>query len=116
MSFAALIIEVCFTRVVSFKLFYYYTYLVIGLSLLGLGSGGVLVAVSRRLRQARTDTVLLWSFVLGGIGVVASYVAVAKTSLDSLAIWDYGTGSAKSMGDLLLICLCIFIPFVAHRA
>ncbi len=113
MSFAVLLIEVCYTRVVSFKLYYYYTYLVIGLALLGLGAGGVFVALSRRLRQARTDTVLLWGFLLGGIAVVASYVAVAKTSLDSLAIWDYGSGSAKSMGDLLLICLCIFIPFVA---
>ena len=68
----------------------------------------------RRLRQARTDTVLLWSFLLGGAGVVASYVVVAYTSLDSLAIWDYGTsGSAKSMGELLAICVFIFVPFVA---
>ena len=100
--------------VISFKLYYYYTYLVIGLALLGLGSGGVLVAVSRRLRRARTNTVLLWGFLLGGVTVVASYVAVAKTSLDSLAIWDYGTsGSAKSMGELLAICVFIFVPFVS---
>jgi hypothetical protein len=113
-SFAALLIEVCYTRVISFKLFYYYTYLVIGLALLGIGTGGVLVAVSRRLRQARTDTVLLWSFLLGALAVVASYVAVAYTSLDSLAIWDYGTwGSARSMGELLAICVCIFLPFIA---
>jgi MFS family permease len=113
-SFAVLLIEVCYTRVISFKLYYYYTYLVIGLALLGLGSGGVLVAVSRRLRAARTNTVLLWSFLLGGIGVVASYVVVAYTSLDSLEIWDYGTrGSAASMGRLLAICLFIFVPFVA---
>jgi len=113
-SFAALLIEVCYTRVVSFKLFYYYTYLIIGLALLGIGTGGVLVAVSRRLREARTDTVLLWSFLLGGAGVVVSYVVVAYTSLNSLAIWDYGTvRSAKSMGELLAICLFIFVPFVA---
>ncbi len=113
-SFAALLIEVCYTRVISFKLFYYYTYLIIGLALLGIGTGGVLVALSRRLRQARTDTVLLWSFLLGGVGVVVSYVVVAYTSLDSLAIWDYGTsGSARSMGELLAICVFIFVPFVA---
>ncbi len=113
-SFAALLIEVCYTRVISFKLFYYYTYLIIGLALLGIGTGGVLVALSRRLRQARTDTVLLWSFLLGGAGVVVSYVVVAYTSLDSLSIWDYGTsGSAKSMGELLAICVFIFVPFVA---
>ena len=113
MSFAVLLIEVCYTRVISFKLYYYYTYLVIGLALLGLGSGGVLVAVSQRVRQARTNTVLLWSFVLGGVGVVASYVVVAYVSLDSLSIWDYGWGSVKSMGELFAICVFIFVPFVA---
>ncbi|HXP33170.1 MAG TPA: hypothetical protein VN820_04090, partial [Acidimicrobiales bacterium] len=113
-SFAVLLVEVCYTRVISYKLFYYYTYLIIGLALLGLGTGGVLVAVSRRLRRARTDTVLLWSFLLGGVAVVGSYVAVAYTTLDSLAIWDYGTsGSAKSMGELVAICVFIFVPFVA---
>ncbi len=103
MSFAALLIEICYTRVISFKLFYYYTYLVIGLALLGhRDRAASWWRVSRRLRQARTDTVLLWSFLLGGVSVVVSYVVVAYTSLDSLAIWDYGTsGSAKSMGELL---------------
>jgi hypothetical protein len=113
-SFAAILIEICYTRVISFKLFYYYTYLVIGLALLGIGAGGVMVALSRRLREARTETVLLWSFLLGAAGVVASYVVVSYTALDSLDIWRYGTtGSAKSMGALLAICVFIFVPFVA---
>ncbi len=116
-SFAALLVEVCYTRVVSYKLFYYYTYLVIGLALLGIGTGGVLVTVSRRLRQARTDTVLLWGLLLGALSVVTSYVVVAYTSLNTLAIWDYGTfASAKSMGELLAICLFLFVPFVAPGA
>jgi hypothetical protein len=39
---------------------------------------------------------------------------VAYTSLDSLEIWRYGTsGSAKSMAELLAVCLLIFVPFVA---
>lgn len=112
-SFAALLIEICYTRVISYKLFYYYTYLIIGLALLGIGTGGVLVAVSARLRRARTDTVLLWSFLLGALCVVASYVVVAHISLDTLSIWRYGTTGAKSMGDLLAICLLVFVPFVA---
>jgi hypothetical protein len=33
-SFAGLLLEISYTRIVSFKLFYYYTYLVIGLALL----------------------------------------------------------------------------------
>ena len=39
---AGLLLEVGYTRIVSYKLWYYYTYLVIGLALLGIGSGGVL--------------------------------------------------------------------------
>ena len=48
-SFAALLLEVSYTRVISFKLFYYYTYLVIGLALLGIGCGGVVVALQNAL-------------------------------------------------------------------
>src|SRR5260370_33647118 len=43
-SLAGLLLEVGYTRIVSFKLWYYYTYLVIGLALLGIGSGSVFVA------------------------------------------------------------------------
>ena len=50
-SLAGLLLEVGYTRIVSYKLWYYYTYLVIGLALLGIGSGGVFVVVCRRLRQ-----------------------------------------------------------------
>src|SRR2546425_7280784 len=55
-SFAALLLEISYTRVISFKLFYYYTYLVIGLALLGIGCGGVIVAVSPGLPRAQTRT------------------------------------------------------------
>ena len=44
-SLAGLLLEVGYTRIASYKLLYYYTYLVIGLALLGIGSGGVFVAI-----------------------------------------------------------------------
>ena len=50
-SFSALVIEISYTRIISYKLFYYYVYLAIGLALLGIGTGGVLVAISKRLRR-----------------------------------------------------------------
>ena len=55
---AGLLLEVAYTRIVSYKLWYYYTYLVIGLSLLGIGSGGVLVAVCEPLRRWPTDRII----------------------------------------------------------
>ena len=46
-----LTLEIAYTRVISFKLFYYYTYFVIGLALLGLGASSAVVALSSRLRS-----------------------------------------------------------------
>ena len=51
-----MLLEISYTRIVSFKLFYYYTYLVIGLALLGIGTGGVFVVVSKRLQRASTGS------------------------------------------------------------
>ena len=44
-SAAALLLEVGYTRVLSFKLVYYFTYVVIGIALLGLGTGAGWVAL-----------------------------------------------------------------------
>ncbi|MEZ5268924.1 MAG: hypothetical protein R2789_10320 [Microthrixaceae bacterium] len=48
-----------YTRVISYKLWYYYTYLVIGLAPLpGLGTGATAVVLSSRLRAASTASIL----------------------------------------------------------
>lgn len=113
-SFAALLVEISYTRVISFKLFYYYVYLVIGLAMLGLGLGGVLVAVSRRLRSWSTDAVLFGSFTVGAVVTVGVYVGIAFFRIDTLAVWRYGTGaSTHSFVTLLLMCLGLLSCFVA---
>jgi MFS family permease len=114
MSFAALLLEISYTRVISFKFFYYYTYLVIGLALLGIGTGGVLVAISRRLRRASTDAILMWGLLLGALSVGVGYFVVALTPIDTIAIWDYGTlDSLTNLAALVLICLALFASFIA---
>lgn len=113
-SFAGLLLEISYTRVVSFKLFYYYTYLVIGLALLGIGTGGVLVAVSGRLKRASTDAILLWGLLTGAASVGLGYLVVAKLSIATNEIWDYGTGTSFSnLARLLLICLVLFASFIS---
>ncbi|HEX5365564.1 MAG TPA: hypothetical protein VFW63_02725 [Acidimicrobiales bacterium] len=112
-SVASLLLEVSYTRVVSFKLFYYYTYLVIGLALLGIGSGSVLTSVSARLRRAGTDTVLLLGSLAGAVSVVVGYLVVARIPIDSLAIWRYGTAaSVGNFAKLVLLCLALYASFV----
>ena len=113
-SFAALLLEISYTRVISFKLFYYYTYLVIGLALLGIGCGGVIVAVSRRLRRAETETILRWGLLLGAASVGVGYLVVATVRTDTLTIWEYGSlSSLKNLALLLGICLALFASFIA---
>ncbi len=107
-------LEISYTRVISFKLFYYYTYLVIGLALLGIGCGGVIVAVSRRLRRAETETILVWGLLLGAASVGLGYAVVATIRTDTIAIWDYGSGASfANLARLLVICLALFASFVA---
>jgi hypothetical protein len=112
-SFAALLLEIAYTRVVSFKLFYYYTYLVIGLALLGLGAGAVLMAVSPRLKRARTDAILITASLVAAVGIAVSYLVVARLGIASLKVWDYGTrASFSSLARLVVICLALFASFV----
>ena len=111
--FAALLLEVSYTRVVSYKLFYYYTYLVIGLALLGIGSGSVVASVSRRVRQASTDGIMMLGSLFGAVSVIVGYLIVARLPIASLDIWLYGTGdSLVNLAKLVVICLALYASFV----
>ena len=111
--FAALLLEVSYTRVVSYKLFYYYTYLVIGLALLGIGSGSVVTSVSRRVRQASTDGIMMLGSLFGAVSVVVGYLIVARLPIASLDIWRYGTGdSLVNLAKLVVICLALYASFI----
>lgn len=113
-SLAGLLLEIAYTRIVSYKLWYYYTYLVIGLALLGIGSGGVFVAVSRSLRRWTTDTVVAVCSIAGAVTVAAGYVVIARVPVDSIAIWDYGTrASFANIAALGVICFALYATFLA---
>ncbi|MFL6204157.1 MAG: hypothetical protein ACJ739_02285 [Acidimicrobiales bacterium] len=112
-SLAGLLLEVAYTRVISFKLFYYYTYFVVGLALLGIGSGAVAFAVSKRLQRTSTDALLRNGLVGGSVLVGAGYLIAARIPVDTRAIWDYGTASSfANLAALLLVCLTIYASFL----
>ncbi len=111
-SFAVLLLEIAYTRIISFKLYYYFTYLVIGISLLGLGAGGVMVAVSRRVREASTESVLSRCAVLGALAVGVSYFVIAKLPTNAITVWDYNWQGLKNAFLLLVLCLALFIAFL----
>ena len=111
---AGLLLEVGYTRIVSFKLLYYYTYLVIGLSLLGIGSGAIAVAMWAPIRRATTERVIALCSLVAAVSIPLGYLVVARLRIDTLAIWDYGSGSSfASLGRLALICFVLFASFVA---
>lgn len=113
-SLASLLLEVAYTRVVSYKLWYYYTYLVLGLALLGIGSGGIFVVVWPRLRRAATDSIVAICALGGALSIALGYIIVALTPIDTVKIWDYGTaGSAKNLFLLAVICFTLFASFIA---
>lgn len=118
-SLAVILLEVSYTRVFSFKLVYYFTYLVIGISLLGLGSGGVLVAIFARLRRAEPERLILGASLVGALTVLAGYflIALLPLNLFRMVMWITRGGHWGSvlleLGKLALVCVTLFIPFLA---
>jgi len=110
--FASLLLEISYTRLISFKLFYYYTYLIIGLALLGIGSGGVFVAISSRLRRMELTALLAACSVAAGVATIVSYFVIAGVSIDTKAIWA-AENIGANISRLLLICVALFSTFIA---
>ena len=104
-SFAGILLEISYTRLISFKLFYYYTYLIIGFALLGMGSGAVLVAILPRLQRLPLAALLSKTCLIGAASVVAGYVFIARISLDSFKIWESLAECARLLGvSFALFC------------
>ncbi len=117
-ALAVILLEVSYTRVFSYKLVYYFTYLIIGISLLGLGAGGVFVAVFERLRTTATERVLLVSCVVAAVAVIASYLLVALVPLHLFRMMmslAHGmvAGPLWTLAKLSLVLFVLFIPFLA---
>jgi hypothetical protein len=110
----SLLLEVGYTRIVSYKLWYYYTYLVIGLALLGIGSGGIALVVSKRIKAASTESIVIGCGIWGGVSVAIGYLVIARIGIDTVQIWDYGTrASITNFLRLGVICFILFASFVA---
>ena len=108
-SFAALLLEISYTRVFSFKISSYYTYLILGLALLGIGAGAVFVALSERLRSLSPGRLLPLISLLGAAATGAGYFVVAGVELST-----YGPpASLGQVARLALVCGVLFSNFLA---
>ncbi len=107
-SFAVLCLEVSYTRIFSFKLYYYFTYLIIGIALLGLGAGGVLLTVVARLRATPPERLIPGCCVVGSAAAALGYLVVAGTEI---AAFELGKRPGE-VAKLLLVCVSLFAPFL----
>ncbi len=117
LSLAVLLLEVSYTRIFSYKLVYFFTYLIIGISLLGLGAGGVAVAMIPRLRRAGIASIPYCALV-GAAGVLIGYVAVSQIQLNAFDLVDAITKGNREItltegAKLLAICFSLFVPYLA---
>lgn len=102
-GFVSLTLEIAYTRVISFKLFYYYTYFVIGLALLGLGAAGAFVSLSNRLRRADTVRLVQRVAPIAALAGVLGYAIVARLAVDVDKIW------VGSKAEALLQLILLFV-------
>ena len=111
-SFAGLLLEIAYTRVISFKFFYYWTYLIIRLGAprdrRRWGARSRLQAPAQgadRAAFARATPV--------GRGSCGDRLHRGRQDrVNTLEIWKYGSKTLSNLGLLLLVCFAIFISFV----
>ncbi len=117
-SAAAILLEVSYTRVFSFKLVYYFSYLIIGIALLGLGAAGVAVATMPRLRRVATTRLLPMTCLLGAVAILVGYLVIARVQLNAFALVSTtytheGWTALREGSKLVVLCLALFAPFFA---
>ena len=107
-SFALILIEIAYTRIFSFKIYYYFTYLIIGISLLGLGTGGVLVSMFSRIRETDLSSLIPSAGSAAAAVTVIGYFVIASVSLEGAEL----TTSPFQISKLVLISFLLFLPFL----
>jgi hypothetical protein len=106
-SLAGLLLEISYTRIFSFKVSSYFTYLLIGFALLGIGSGGVLMAIAKGWRRRSGEEVLPPLSFVTSLVVVLGYLVVARTELSTFA----PPASLGQVTNLAVVCLAVFAAF-----
>lgn len=118
LALAAILLEISYTRILSFKLVYYFTYLVIGLALLGLGAGGIAVSVSARLRAWSTERLVTLAAVATAGAVVAGYLVVAGVQLNAFDMVQAAVSGDRAVAwregaKLLALAVLLALPFLS---
>jgi spermidine synthase len=117
LALGVILLEISYTRIFSFKLVYYFTYLIIGVALLGVGAGGVLVAVVPALGRRGPAEIIPRCALVAGAATLAGYLVIALTPLNVFSLVEnlaagQLTGVPAELTKLLLVCLALAAPFL----
>lgn len=105
-----LVLEVALTRIFSVMTYHHFTYLIIGLALLGFGAAGMVLTVNRRFRGDRIRPRLLadcaWLF---GLSLVVCFLLITRTRFEAVAI--YTERDFSQLLSLLILLVLATVPF-----
>ncbi|MBW2272697.1 MAG: hypothetical protein JRG96_05470 [Deltaproteobacteria bacterium] len=107
-SFAAILLEISYTRIFSFKISSYFTFLVLGFALLGTGAGGIFVALWGRLRTSLPESLLPPLLLLGAVTISLGYFVVAGIELSTYEL----PSSLDTAARLVVVCAVLFSNFL----
>ncbi|MFW2440455.1 MAG: SAM-dependent methyltransferase [Arenicellales bacterium] len=106
-SGAALAYEILLMRLFSIIQWHHFSYMIIGLALLGYGFSGTFVSIFQYWLRVRFRHVYLTSLLLFGLTSVASFMLAQTLPFNAeLILWDY-----RQVGYLLIIFLLLSLPF-----
>lgn len=106
---SALLLQVTLTRVFAVMLWHHFAYMVVSLSLLGLGAAGSFLTLSRAGERRHPSPGRLGVYAsLFGISTAVAFLAVTRIRIDSLELWKDLT---NFWGLLATFVLCA-VPFV----
>ncbi|MEA1890169.1 MAG: SAM-dependent methyltransferase [Pseudomonadota bacterium] len=106
-SGAALAYEILLMRLFSIIQWHHFSYMIIGLALLGYGFSGTFVSIFQHWLKPRFKYVYPASLLLFGLTSVASFMLAQTLPFNAeLILWDY-----RQVGYLLIIFLLLSLPF-----
>jgi hypothetical protein len=110
LAMSVLVLEVTLTRIFSVVTYHHFTYLIIGLALLGFGAAGTVLTINRRFAgEALNPTLLADCAWLFGLFVMISFLCMTKISFDPIALYE--SGDLLQPFRLLFLLILAALPF-----
>ena len=106
-SMSALTLEITLTRIISVKLWYHFSYLIISMALLGYGAAGAHLAVSKRFRKEGTPPLATYAVLFSIMALVAPLIAGRIEFKGFPPALDH----PRELISLTMYYLLLFLPF-----